>query len=96
MTNDNIKEIRKILTKEYDHYFDNKNDGHHKSAEATVTITCEYPNYFEDEYQFEDPSYWVITVYSYLFGTNRNNKYTGKSLEQASAMALKDVKSWFA
>ena len=67
-------------------------DGHHKSSEGYISISADYPNWFEadsnkEKYLTSTPEY-RISVYSYLFGSNRMHDFY--SLKEA----WEEIKTW--
>lgn len=85
--------IREHLANLHEKWTNDKNkDGHCKSSEGYVSITANYPNWFEAEsekekYLSSKPTY-SISVYSYLFGPSRMHDFS--SFEEA----WEEVKNW--
>ena len=78
-----LLEIRKLLKKAYDHYFDNS-DGHCKSQEGHISI--EFGNYWEDnKCELKITS---VNIYSYVFGSSRSHYYD--TIDEA----LEVVRQW--
>lgn len=66
-----------------------KGDGHHKSGEGSVSVSFCLPNIFDGD----TPS-WLVGVYSYVLGPNRNHIFHGKTLPEALAKAEDAVGEW--
>lgn len=76
-------EIRRLLKKAYDHYFDHS-DGHCKSGEGHISV--DFGNYWDDaKCEMKISS---IGIYSYVFGSGRLHHFD--TLDEA----LKTVKRW--
>lgn len=89
-----IKELQALLKQGYDHYFE-QSDGTHKSAEAQIEVAAHFPNLFEsDPYVGSGPTYWCISVYSYVLGPHRNHDFEGETYDEVYQQAYTAVKSW--
>lgn len=53
-------------------------DGHCKSYEGALTISQEFPCYFDQD---KDP-YYVIELHCYVIGPSRHYKFNGKTLNE--------------
>ena len=67
-----------------------KEDGHHKSSEATVSAELTLPGMFSDD---QEP-YWTVMVWSYVLGPERQHTWSASSLSEALALAEADVTKW--
>jgi hypothetical protein len=81
----NLAEIRHLLTEAYEHYFE-LGDGHCKSSEGAIAL--QFPPFFwrEDEPDRE-PS---VEIYSYVLGPSRLHHFKN------STEALAEVRKWHA
>ena len=78
-------EIRRLLKEAYDDYFRRSEDGHCKSAEASIEVY--YPNYWEAE-EYAPNEACGIGIYSYVLGPSRTHDFPTFEL------ALEAVKDW--
>lgn len=84
--------LREDLFKQIDKALEE--DGHHKSYEGTLEITCCYPNRFEENGE-NKPNYWVIELHCYVIGPSRHYDWDGKTFEEALFKADKEIREWF-
>ena len=54
-----------------------------KSYEGALEVTCEYPNYFEDEKAEGLPCFYCITLHCYVIGPARHYDFAGNSMSEA-------------
>jgi hypothetical protein len=73
-----MREIRRLLTEAYAHYFEHS-DGHCKSSEGAITVY--YPPFFWRE--GGEPS---IGIYSYVLGPDRDHYF--KDANEALAAVI--------
>ena len=85
MIQDNLKKAYNIETKKEDYYG--------KSGEGSISISTYYPNYWTSG-DFYQPETFEVTVYSYVFGPNRNHEFSGRTLKEALIKAGKAVQEW--
>lgn len=69
-------------------------DDYCKSYEGAIEISCEYPNYFEDEKGNSPPFVFVITLHCYVLGDCRHHRFEGKTFAEALDAFDARVASW--
>ncbi len=67
-----------------------KEDSHHKSSEAAVSLSFCLPSMFADD---QRPC-WHIEIYSYVLGEHRNHQWIAATVPEALALAEADVDKW--
>lgn len=72
-------------------YREIKKDGHHKSSEASMTVSMHLPNAFE---QGEGPLF-SVEAYSYLLNPDgRLQTWRGKTMQEAVSKAEDAISDW--
>ena len=65
-----------------------------KSYEGLFEVTVEYPCYFDDGFDRDEPSSVAITLHCYVLGPGRHNCWKGKTFREAVDACKKDVEKW--
>lgn len=87
--------FRKHVFEELKKYFENDEDGHHKSYEGAMSISFNYPDYFiaGNEHEIDDI---LLTLDCYVIGPSRHYQWRGKTFDEVVSKAWVEFDSWLA
>lgn len=86
-----LHDIANMLDRAYEDYF-KSDEPYAKSSGGAVSLTTSYGTYFDRD--AKKPTTYYVTVWSYVFGPEREHIFIGATEEEAITKAYEAVKEW--